>query len=178
MASGLGCLLLLASLGALASPVPEGAKVEGNVYTNTALGFSFHFPNGWVVRKIEPSGASGARALLLRVTPPNSDNPLLFVWWQDLKDAFLIKDERDWLAVHRYDMKSKGFEPRKDARAVSYGNLTFYRIDFQSRRARNRTYQATVVTIRERKLIGFGVAGASEKEVEDVLKSLDTVEFR
>ncbi len=159
---------------------PPGAKVEGNLYTNMRLGFAFRFPQGWSVAKFDELGAT--EGIILKVTPPNSDNPMLFVYYQDLKGAFLIQSEANHLGIHEMSMKEAGFEVTRPTRPVSYNNRQFYRLDFRSRQKKDRTYQSTVVVILDRdapnrKLIGFGAAGVSEKEVEDVLSSLATFQL-
>jgi hypothetical protein len=179
-------LLLIAAVGLQAhvpmqGPAPPALKkttVEGNLYENSNLGFSFRFPQGWGARTPDDQKSPPLEpGTLLRATPPNSANPMLYVFTKDLKNAFLIRSGADFLAVHAMDMQNRGFEVRQPTRQITYGKLQFHRIDFQSRRKRDRTYQATAVIIVDRVLVGFGAAGMSPKEVDETLRSLETFNF-
>lgn len=130
---------------------------------------------------LDPKGSS--QGTILRVTPPRSKNPVLFVSHQDLNEAFLIQSEEDYLAVVQDTYESQGFEAIRKAYPVRIVGRTFYRLDTHSRRRRNRTYQAAVVIIlgkgtADRKLLAFGAAGMSGAEIEKVLGTLETLEFR
>ena len=82
-----------------------------------------------------------------------------------------------YLASVRADMVQKEFEVRGNVRQVTFADSPFYRIDFRSRERRNRTYQTVVAIEFRTALISFSALGSSEKEVEEVLKSLETVRF-
>ena len=155
---------------------PAGWQTEGNLYLNRSLGFSFQFPAGWVVREVEVQQGTS-----LRATPPNSDHPVLTVLSGDLEDvefrAQVTHPGQGYLAAVKTDREQEDFEVRGKVRQVTYADSPFYRIDFRSRERRNRTYLAVVATEFKSVLISFSALGTSEKEVEEVLTSLETVRF-
>ena len=74
-------------------------------------------------------------------------------------------------------MEEQNFEVRGNIRPVLYGNLEFYRLNFRSRGRQNRIYQSMVVALIDRKIIGFGVRGESEDDIDEVLESLEGINF-
>jgi tetratricopeptide (TPR) repeat protein len=74
-------------------------------------------------------------------------------------------------------MEEQNFEVRGNIRPVMHGNFEFYRLNFRSRERRNRIHQTLVVTAINRKIIGFGVRGESEDDIDEVLESLASVKF-
>ena len=163
-----------------AIPQTEESQIEGNLYTNIRLGFSFSFPKGWDVQQAEDGDINtlGDSTVVFK----SSDSDLtLFAFSANLPDPSattpVVETGGEWLGIHEEDMEEQNFEPRGNIRPVLYGNFEFYRLNFRSRERRDRIYQTVVVTTINGKIIGFGVKGKSEDDIDEVLESIESIKF-
>ncbi len=175
-------VLTVASVLWLSAAVPqtEESQIEGNQYTNIRLGFSFLFPSGWDVQQADDRDLNtlGDSTVVFKASYPDLT---LFAFYANLPAPSattpVVETGGEWLGIHEEDMEEQNFEVRGNIRPVLYGNFEFYRLNFRSRERRNRIYQTVVVTTINRKVIGFGVRGKSEDDIDEVLKSIESIKF-
>ena len=163
-----------------AVPQTEESQIEGNLYTNIRLGFSFLFPSGWNVQEADDRDLNtlGESTVVFRA---GISDLTLFAFSANLPAPSattpVIATGADWLGLHEEEVEEQNFEVRGDIRPVLYGNFEFYRLNFRSRERRDRIYQTVVVSTFERKIIGFGVRGKSEDDIDEALESIDSIKF-
>ena len=175
-------VLTVASVLWLSAAVPqtEESQIEGNLYTNIRLGFSFLFPSGWDVQQADDRDLNtlGDSTVVFRAGKPNLT---LFAFSANLPapsaTTRVVETGGEWLGIHEEEMEEQNFEVRGNIRPVLYGNFEFYRLNFRSRERRDRIYQTVVVTTINRKIIGFGVRGKSEDDIDEVLESIESIKF-
>ena len=175
-------VIIVASVLWLPAAVPqtEESQIEGNLYTNIRLGFSFLFPSGWNVQEADDRDLNtlGDSTVVFRAGNPDLT---LIAFSANIPAPSattpVIATGADWLGLHEEEVEEQNFEVRGDIRPVLYGNFQFYRLNFRSRERRDRIYQTVVVTTFERKIIGFGVRGTSEDDIDEALESIDSIKF-
>ena len=89
----------------------------------------------------------------------------------------VITTGADWVGLHEDEMEEQNFEVRGDIRPVLLGNFEFYRQNFRSRERSNRIYQTVVAITFNGKILGFGVRGKSEDDIDEALESIDSIKF-
>jgi tetratricopeptide (TPR) repeat protein len=163
-----------------AVPQTEESQIEGNLYTNIRLGFSFLFPSGWDVQQADDRDVTTVGNSTVVFKAKNSDLTL-FAFSANLPDPSattpVVSTGGEWLGLHEEAMEEQNFEVRGNIRPVLYGNFEFYRLNFRSRERRDRIHQTLVVTTLNGKVLGFGVRGESEDDIDEVLESLESVKF-
>jgi len=163
-----------------AVPQTEESQIEGNLYTNIRLGFSFLFPSGWDIQQADDRDINTLGDSTVVFKASNSDLTL-FAFSANLPDPSattpVVETGGEWLGVHEEEMEEQNFEVRGNIRPVLYGNFEFYRLNFRSRERRDRIYQTLAVTAINRKIIGFGVRGKSEDDIDEVLESIESIKF-
>lgn len=175
-------VITVASVLWLSAAVPqtEESQIEGNLYTNIRLGFSFLFPSGWDVQEADDRDINALGDSTVVFQARNLDLTL-FAFSANLPAPSattpVIDTGAKWLGIHEEEMEEQNFEVRGNIRPVLYGNFEFYRLNFRSRERRDRIYQTVVVTTINRKIIGFGVRGKSEDDIDEALESIDSIKF-
>jgi len=163
-----------------AVPQTEESQIEGNLYTNIRVGFSFLFPSGWNVQEADGQDLTTLGDSTVVFRAGNSDLTL-FAFSANIPAPSattpVIATGADWLGLHEEEVEEQNFEVRGDIRPVLYGNFEFYRLNFRSRERRDRIYQTLVVTRFDRRIIGFGVRGMSEDDIDEALESIDSIKF-
>ena len=163
-----------------AVPQTEESQIEGNLYTNIRVGFSFLFPSGWNVQEADDQDLTTLGDSTVVFRAGNSDLTL-FAFSANIPAPSattpVIATGADWLGLHEEEVEEQNFEVRGDIRPVLYGNFEFYRLNFRSRERRDRIYQSLVVTRFDRSIIGFGVRGMSEDDIDEALESIDSIKF-
>ena len=163
-----------------AVPQTEESQIEGNLYTNIRVGFSFLFPSGWNVQEADDQDLTTLGDSTVVFRAGNSDLTL-FAFSANIPAPSattpVIATGADWLGLHEEEVEEQNFEVRGDIRPVLYGNFEFYRLNFRSRERRDRIYQSLVVTRFDRSIIGFGVRGMSEDDIDEALESIDSIKL-
>jgi len=163
-----------------AVPQTEESQIQGNLYTNIRVGFSFLFPSGWNVQEADDQDLTTLGDSTVVFRAGNSDLTL-FAFSANIPAPSattpVIATGADWLGLHEEEVEEQNFEVRGDIRPVLYGNFEFYRLNFRSRERRDRIYQSLVVTRFDRSIIGFGVRGMSEDDIDEALESIDSIKF-
>jgi len=163
-----------------AVPQTEESQIEGNLYTNIRLGFSFLFPSGWEVQQADDRDINTLGDSTVVFKASNLDLTL-FAFSANLPNPSattpVVQTGGEWLGIHEEEMEEQNFEVRGNIRPVLYGNFEFYRLNFRSRGRRDRIYQSVVVTAINRQIFGFGVKGKSEDDIDEVLESIRSIKF-
>jgi tetratricopeptide (TPR) repeat protein len=175
-------VIIVASVLWLPAAVPqtEESQIEGNLYTNIRLGFSFLFPSGWNVQEADDRDLNtlGDSTVVFRAGNPDLT---LFAFSVDLPAPSattpVIATGADWLGLHEDEMEEQNFEVRGDIRPVLLGNFEFYRQNFRSRERSNRIYQTMVAITFNGTIIGFGARGKSENDIDEALDSIESINF-
>jgi hypothetical protein len=96
-----------------AVPQTEESQIEGNLYTNIRLGFSFLFPSGWDVQQADDGDINtvGDSTVVFKA----SDSDLtLFAFFANLPDPSattpVVETGGEWLGIHEEDMEEQNFE--------------------------------------------------------------------
>ena len=175
-------VITVASVLWLSAAVPqtEESQIDGNLYTNIRLGFSFLFPSGWNVQQADDQNINtlGDSTVVFKASYLDLT---LFAFSANLPAPSattpVVETGGEWLGLHEEEMEEQNFEVRGNIRPVLYGNFEFYRLTFRSRQRRDRIYQTMVVAAINRKIIGFGVRGKSEDDINEVLESIKSIKF-
>ena len=175
-------VITVASVLWLSAAVPqtEESQIEGNLYTNIRLGFSFLFPSGWNVQQADDQNINtlGDSTVVFKASYLDLT---LFAFSANLPSPSattpVVETGGEWLGIHEEEMGEQNFEVRGNIRPVLYGNFEFYRLNFRSRERRDRIYQTVVVTRFDRRIIGFGVRGKSQDDIDEVLESIESIQF-
>ncbi|MEE2822868.1 MAG: tetratricopeptide repeat protein [Acidobacteriota bacterium] len=157
----------------------EATEIEGNLYTNNTLGFSFQFPQGWVVDEASgDSSTMGGDVVVLKATFGDST---LSAFSVDLPKGLpldkLAGSAEQWLNEHQSHLPGMNLEVRSDVEQVAYGNIRFYKLKFRTKGRRNRVHHTTVVTVTPGKLIGFEAIAKREKDADQALNSLQSIKL-
>jgi tetratricopeptide (TPR) repeat protein len=162
-----------------ASPQSEATEIEGNLYTNNTLGFSFQFTQGWVADEaVGGSSTLGGDTLILKTSSGDSS---LSVFSEALPAGLPLEElaasAEQWLNEHQGHLPGMNMEVRGEVEQTNYGNTLFYRLNFRTQGRRNRVHHAAVVTVTPGKLIGFEAMAKNEKGVNQTLDALQSIKF-
>ena len=174
LAAGTSVLYLSA-----ASPQSAATEIEGNLYTNNTLGFSFRFPQGWMAdESVGGSSTLGGDTVMLKASSGDSS---LSAFFADLPAGLPLEElatsAEQWLNEHQGHLPGMNLEVRGEVEQLTYGNTLFYRLNFRTRGRRNRVHHAAVVTVTPGKLIGFEAVGKDEKDADEALNALSSINF-
>jgi tetratricopeptide (TPR) repeat protein len=163
----------------VASPQSAATEIKGNLYTNNTLGFSFQFPQDWMAEEAS-SGSStlGGDTVVLKTA---SGDSTLSAFFADLPKGLPLEElagsAEQWLNEHQGHLPGMNLEVRGKVTQMIFGSTRFYRLNFRTQGRRNRVNHAAVVTVTPGKLIGFEVVAKGEKDVDTVLKALQSISF-
>ncbi len=116
-------VIIVASVLWLPAAVPqtEESQIEGNLYTNIRLGFSFLFPSGWNVQEADDRDLNTLGDSTVVFRAGNSDLTL-FAFSANLPAPSattpVIATGADWLGLHEGEVEEQNFEVRGDIRPV------------------------------------------------------------
>ena len=162
-----------------AAPQSAATEIEGNLYTNNTLGFSFRFPLGWTAD--EASGGSSTLGGDTIVFKTSSEDSTLAAFFADLPRGLPLEElagtAEQWLSEHQGHLPGMNMEVRGEVVQTTYGNARFYRLNYRTQGRRNRVNHAAVVTVVPGKLIGFEAMAKDEDDVEQALNALMSISF-
>ncbi|MGH9503388.1 MAG: hypothetical protein ACRD20_11120 [Terriglobales bacterium] len=162
---------------AKSSPPDPGAIADG-VYRNSAFGFSYKLPFGWVDRTADmqdrSSSASTSRVLLASFErPPQATG-------DDINSAVIIaaeplpagmKTAAEYLESLSDLTTAKGFKA-EEAQELSVGATRLVRGDFSKPRGTLTMHQTSLVTLARGYAVSFTFIGGSEDEVSELIEKL------
>jgi hypothetical protein len=161
------------------SSAPQGGAIGNGIYRNSAFGFSYKIPYGWVDRTADmqddSADASNSRLLLsVFERPPEATG-------DTVNSAVVIAAEPPptgmSAAAEYFESLSvlatgKGFEAREGPREFSVGTTKLVRGDFSKARGTLTMYQTSLVTLEKGYAVSFTFIGGSEDEVNELIERL------
>ena len=161
------------------SSAPHGAAIGNGVYRNSAFGFSYKIPYGWVDRTadMQDDSADASHSLLLLSVferPPEATG-------DTVNSAVVIAAEPPptgmSTAAEYFESLSmlatgKGFEVREGPREFSVGTTKLVRGDFSKARGTLTMDQTSLVTLEKGYAVSFTFIGGSEDEVNELIERL------
>jgi hypothetical protein len=162
--------------------LPEPGAIRAGVYHNSAFGFSYKLPYGWVDRTTDmqddSADASKSRLLLaIFERPPEATG-------KTVNSAVVIAAEPLFAgtktAAEYFESLSaltaaKGFETKEGPHEFSVGTTRLVRGDFSKARGTLTMHQASLVTLEKSYAISFTFIGGSEDEVNELIEKLSFV---
>jgi hypothetical protein len=158
----------------------RGSVVDG-VYRNSAFGFSYKIPFGWVERTKEmqedPAEPSKS-ALLLAIfeRPPeatgNTINSAVVIAIEKVSSFSGLKTAADYFGPVTELATARGFKIVNEPYEFSVGANPLVRGDFSKERGSLTMYQASLVTLEKGYAVSFTFIGGGEDEVEELIEKL------
>lgn len=184
---------------------PDPGSVSGNVYTNEFFGMTYRFPQGWFVDKTETdqynastekfrtsqtgNGNSTVRPsytllIVSRVSEgarcencpvEHEHGPRITLSVGSLTDSGQAQTANDIQSTfkRRFDGKGK-YRVVRGPTTCSYNGEMFSCMDATN----GATYQGDAITIRKHYRIEFQMFADSPEQLEDLYKTLDTLQFK
>jgi hypothetical protein len=161
------------------SPSPIAGAINDGVYRNSALGFSYKVPFGWVDRtadmRDDSTPASPSRLLLaVFERPPEATgdtiNSAVVIAAEPLTAGMKTASEYfESLAALTID---KGFQAVQDPGEISLGSTKLVRGDFSRARGKLTMRQTSLVTVMKGYAISFTFIAGSEDEISELVEKL------
>jgi hypothetical protein len=164
------------------SSLPDPGAISQGVYRNSAFGFSYKLPFGWVDRTAEmqddSAGASESRLLLaIFERPPEATgetiNAAVVIAVEPLPAG--IKTALEYFDSLSAPTTAKGFQAEGPLHELSIGTTRLVRGDFSKPRGTLTMHQASLVTLEKGFAISFTFIGGNEDEVNERIESLNFV---
>ncbi len=159
--------------------VPEPGAIRDGVYHNSAFGFSYKLPFGWVNRTTnmldESADASKSRLLLaIFERPPQASgdtvNSAVVIAVEPLYAG--MKTAAQYFESLSALTTAKGFQTKEEPREFSLGATRLVRGDFSKARGTIIMYQTSLVTLEKGYGISFTFLGGSEDELNELIEKL------
>jgi hypothetical protein len=198
------CVLALSSLAIAAQQTPAGsssskhAKAEHHVksdpsadlaekvYRNSAYGFTYSVPYGWVERTRDmqtddtgapkPHPAAGKVLLAVFERPPEAMgetvNSAVLIAEEPVSSYPGLKTEADYLGPITELATSKGFHSTGDPSELTFDGRTLVRADFRRDLGKVTMQQATLILLDKKSIVSFTFIGGSEDEVDELIDGL------
>ena len=161
------------------SSVPESGAISQGVYRNSAFGFSYKLPFGWVDRTGDMQDDSAdvfkSRVLLaIFERPPEASG-------DTINSAVVIAVEllpagmstaADYFESLAGLTTAKGFQAADEAQELSVGKVKLLRGDFTKPRGALTMRQTSLVLVQRSQAISFTFIGGSEDEVNELIEKL------
>jgi hypothetical protein len=172
--------LLNKSSNAIAS-TPDFGAITDNVYRNTAFGFTYKVPFGWVDRTKdmrEDSTDPKKSALLLAVfeRPPeasgDSVNSAVVVAAEAASSYPGLRNAENYFGPLTELTKSKGLKVVNEPYEYSVGARQLMRGDFSKPLGTLTMHQSTLVTMEKGYVVSFTFIGGTEDEVDELVEGL------
>jgi hypothetical protein len=161
------------------SSAPDWGAISNGIYRNSAFGFSYKLPYGWVDRTAdmqdESADVSSSRLLLAVFERPPEATA------DTVNSAVVIAAEPPPsgmnTAAEYFESLStlatgKGFEVREGPREFSVGTTKLVRGDFSKARGTLTMYQTSLVTLEKGYAVSFTFIGGSEDEANELIEKL------
>jgi hypothetical protein len=156
---------------------PDDGSVNENTYTSDYFGFRYTFPEGFGVDEDFMQGKedqSKRSFLLLAAMDREEASNRTIVILADNAAAVEATDATAYLdKVAGQLLKRQGFQPEGANRTLTIGGHPFARADFQ----KQKMAETVLVTMLRGYAVNFVLAAPSREEVEELVASLQTLEF-
>jgi hypothetical protein len=159
----------------------SGNKEEAQLYRNTAFGFRYPIPFGWVDRTKEMQEGSDAKKaeLLLAVfeRPPEATgdtiNSAVVFASESVASYPGLKKAEDYLGPLTELATSKGFKPDGEPYALEVESRQLLRADFtKSLSDKLIMRQCTLVLLAKGQIVSFTFIAGTEDELDDLMDGL------
>jgi hypothetical protein len=150
-------------------------------YRNSAFGFSYKPPYGWVERTEEMHDASADPAktqvlLAMFEHPPevkgDSVNPATVIAAESLASVPGVKTAADYFEPLTEAATSQGFKVANEPYETKVGTKSVVRSDFSKELSKATMYQSSLVILSKGYAVSFTFIGGSEDEVEQLISRL------
>ncbi|MGC2185926.1 MAG: hypothetical protein WA637_21840 [Terriglobales bacterium] len=161
------------------SPVPDSGASSQGVYRNSAFGFSYKLPFGWVDRtaEMQDDSAPAFESRLLLATferPPEASgetiNSAVVIAVEPLPAG--MKTDTDYFESLAELTTAKGFQAANEAHELSVGTTKLVRGDFSKPRGTLTMRQTSLVMVQRSYAISFTFIAGSEEEVNELVERL------
>jgi len=161
------------------SAVPEAGAISAGVYHNSAFGFSYKLPYGWVDRTPDMQDASAEAAksrVLLAIfeRPPqaagDSINSAVVIAAEALSAG--AKTAAEYFDTLTAVSIGKGLKTDGDPHEFSVGTTRLVRGDFSKARGTLTMRQTSLVWLQKGYAVSFTFIGGSEDEVNELIEKL------
>jgi hypothetical protein len=161
------------------SAVPEAGAISAGVYRNSAFGFDYKLPYGWVDRTADMQGdsAEAARSRVLLAIferPPeatgDSINSAVVIAAEPLSAG--AKTAAEYFDTLTAVSAAKGFKTEGDPHEFSVGTTRLVRGDFSKARGTLTMRQTSLVLLQKGYAVSFTFIAGSEDEVSELIEKL------
>jgi hypothetical protein len=176
---------------------PEaGATTIGHIYKNRYFGFSYTTPDNWTYvgddemrsmreqarRQTEDllgaeqgrAAVSGSHFLAVATSTPPGESVLISA--ESLAQYPEVKTGADYLS-NMLDNMGDAFQPIGDVEQVALAGHGFWRQRTKQKAGDGFVYHALTVTVLNHHALSFDCVGVSEPQLDDAIKTLDSVQF-
>src|SRR6202142_958305 len=162
--------------------LPEPGAISDGVYHNSAFGFSYKLPYGWVDRTAEmqddAAGASKSRLLLAMFerppeAPGDTVNSPVVIAGEPLPAG--LKTASEYFESLSALTSAKGFEAAEGPGEFSVGATRLVRGDFSKPRGKLTMRQSSLVKVENGYAISFTFIAGSEDEVSELIEKLNFI---
>ena len=159
--------------------LPEPGAISDGVYRNSAFGFSYKLPYGWVDRTADmqddSADASKSRVLLaIFERPPQATgdtiNSAVVIAAEPLFAG--MKTAAGYFESLSALTTAKGFQAEEEPHEFSIGATKLVRGDFSKARGTLTMRQTSLVTLEKGYAVSFTFIGGSEDEVNELIEKL------
>ena len=159
--------------------LPEPGAIRAGTYHNSALGFSYKLPFGWVDRTayMQDDSADASKSRLLLAVferPPEATgdtiNSAVVIAAEPLSAG--MKTAAEYFESLSALAAAKGFETKDEPREFSVGTTRLVRGDFSKARGTLTMYQTSLVNLEKGYAISFTFIGGSAEEVNELIEKL------
>ena len=159
--------------------LPEPGAINDGVYRNSALGFSYKLPYGWVDRtgdmRDDSADASRSRVLLaIFERPPQATgdtvNSAVVIAAEPLFAG--VKTAAEYFESLSALSTAQGFQAKEEAHEFSIGTTRLVRGDFSRARGTLTMHQTSLATLEKGYAVSFTFIGGSEDEVNELIEKL------
>ena len=167
------------------SSLPDLGAIRDGVYRNSAFGFSYKLPFGWVDRTTEmqedrPGDSSGAAKSLLLLAiferPPEASgnvlNSAVVVAAEHLSSYSGMKTATDYFGPLTELATAKGFQAAGEPHAFVIGATELVRGDFTKPRGTATVRQTSLVLMEKGYEVSFTFIGGTEDEISELIEKL------
>jgi hypothetical protein len=156
---------------------PDEGSVDEHTYTSDYFGFRYTFPEGMGVNEDFMEGkqdASGRSYVLLAATLREEASNRTVMIMADQAAAAGATDAASYLGKVASDvLKKQGFQQQGQVQSATIAGRAFARVDF----SRPKIAETVLVTMLRGYAVNFVLMAPSREEVEELIGTLDTLEF-
>ena len=164
------------------SPAPGSGAISNGIYRNSAFGFAYKIPYGWVDRTADmqddSADASSSRLLLAVFERPpeaagDTVNSAVVIAAEPLPAG--MKTAAEYFESLSALATGKGFEIKEGPGEFSVGSTKLVRGDFSKVRGTLTMYQTSLVMAEKGYAVSFTFIGGSEDEINELMERLSFV---